>query len=168
MQGNTVSANKQCCAASGKPATHLAKEALCWTSAYKGCPFAVGTTAFQTATSSARQHGFSKQTVLRRLRQAQQPIWPRKPYVGPVLTRAARLQWAQRQFCWGRQQWARFADYSLIERDRFGGGSVRVWGGIMGRRKINLIVVQGNLNAQGYINQILQLFLSFKGMGLQY
>ena len=31
-----------------------------------------------------------------------------------------------------------------------------VWGGIMGRRKTNLIVVQGNLNAQGYMNQILQ------------
>ena len=31
-----------------------------------------------------------------------------------------------------------------------------LWGGIMGRRKTNLIVVQGNLNAQGYINQILQ------------
>ena len=31
-----------------------------------------------------------------------------------------------------------------------------VWGGIMGRKKTNLIVVQGNLNAQGYINQILQ------------
>ena len=32
-----------------------------------------------------------------------------------------------------------------------------VFGGIMGRRKTNLIVVQGNLNAQGYISQILQL-----------
>ena len=31
-----------------------------------------------------------------------------------------------------------------------------IWGGIIGRRKTNLIVVQGNLNAQGYINQILQ------------
>ena len=31
-----------------------------------------------------------------------------------------------------------------------------VWGGIMGRRKTNLIVVRGNLNAQAYINQILQ------------
>ena len=29
---------------------------------------------FQTATSSARQYGISKQTVLRRLRQARQPI----------------------------------------------------------------------------------------------
>ena len=140
---------------------------------------------FQTAKSSAKQHGISKQTVLRCLRQARQPIRPRRPYVGQVLTarhRAARLQWAQRHFLWGRQQWARvlfsdgsrfnlshhdgririfrrrgerFADDCLIERDRFGGGSVMVWDGIMGRRKTNLIVVQGNLNAQGYINQIL-------------
>ena len=110
----------------------------------------------------------------------------KEAYVGQVLTarhRAARLQWAQRHFRWGRQQWARvlfsdesrfnlnhhggrirvfrrrgerFADKCLIERDRFGGGSVMVWGVIMGRRKTNLIVVQGNLNAQGYINQILQ------------
>ena len=31
-----------------------------------------------------------------------------------------------------------------------------VWGGIIDRRKTNLIVVQGYLNAQDYINQILQ------------
>ena len=142
---------------------------------------------FQTATSSARQYGISKQTVLRRLRQARQPIRPRRPYVGQVLTarhRAARLQWAQRGFRWVRQQWARvlffdesrfnlshhdgririfrrigerFADNCLIQRDRFGGGSVMVRGGVVGRRKTNFIVVQGNLNAQGkYINQILQ------------
>ena len=141
---------------------------------------------FQTETSSARQYGISKQTMLRHLRQARQPIRPRRPYVRQVLTarhRAARLQWAQRHFRSGRQQWARvlfsdesrfnrshrdgrirvfrrrgerFADNCLIERDRFGGGSVMVWGVIMGRRKTNLIVVQGNLNAQGYINQILQ------------
>ena len=141
---------------------------------------------FQTDTSSARQYGISKQTVLRHLRQAQQPIRPRRPYVGQVLTarhRAARLQWAKRHFRWGRQQWARvlfsdesrfnlshhdsrirvfrrrgerFADNCLVERDRIGGGSVIVWGGIMGRRKTNLIVVQGNRNPQEYINQILQ------------
>ena len=47
---------------------------------------------FQMATSSARQYGISKQTLLRRLRQAWQPI---QPYVGQVLTachQAARLQ----------------------------------------------------------------------------
>ena len=126
---------------------------------------------FQTATSSARQYGISKQTVLRRLRQARQPIRPRRPYVGQVLTarhRAARLQWAQRHFRWGRQQWARvlFSDESrfnlshhdgrirVLEEDGnvlliivslrgtdFEVGSVMVWGGIMGRRKTNLIVV---------------------------
>ena len=56
---------------------------------------------FQTATSSAGQYSISKQTVLRRLRQARQPIRPRSPYVGQVLTaghRAARLQWTQRHF----------------------------------------------------------------------
>ena len=56
---------------------------------------------FQTATSSARQYGFSKQTVLHHLRQARQPIGLRRPYVGQVLTArhlAARLQWAQRHF----------------------------------------------------------------------
>ena len=35
---------------------------------------------FQTATSSARQYGITKHTVLRRLRQARQPIRPRRPY----------------------------------------------------------------------------------------
>ena len=55
-----------------------------------------------------------------------------------------------------RRRGERFADNCLIERDRFEGGSVMVWGGIIGRRKTNLIVVQGTLNAQGYINQILQ------------
>ena len=72
---------------------------------------------FQTATSSARQYGISKQAVLRRLRQARHSIWPRKPYVGQVLTarhQAVRLQWAQRHFRWERQQWARalFSDES--------------------------------------------------------
>ena len=64
---------------------------------------------FQTATSSARQYGISKQIVLGRLRQARQPIRPRRPYMGQVLTtrhRAALLQCAQQHFRWGRQQWA--------------------------------------------------------------
>ena len=70
---------------------------------------------FQTATSSARQYGISKQTVLRRLRQARQPIRPRRPYVGQVLTaryRAARLQLAQRHFRWGDSN--RLGFYSLM------------------------------------------------------
>ena len=120
---------------------------------------------FQKSDKFCKAVRISKQTALRRLRQARQPIRPRRPYVGQVLTalhRATRLQWAQRHFRWGREQWARvlfcdesmfnlshhdggirafrrrgerFADNCLIERDRFGGGSVIVSGGFMGRRK---------------------------------
>ena len=80
---------------------------------------------FQTATSSARQYGIRKQRVLLYLRQARQSIRPRKPYVGQVLTaqhRAARLQWAQRHFRWGRQQWARvlFSDESRFNLNHDG------------------------------------------------
>ena len=112
---------------------------------------------FQTVPSSAGQYGISKQTLLHRLRQARQPIRPRRPYVGQVLTarhRAAGLQWAQRHFHWERQQWARvlfsdesrfnlshhdgrirvfrkrgerFADNCLIERDRFESASGVGW-----------------------------------------
>ena len=56
---------------------------------------------FQTATSSAKQCGISKQTVLRRFRQPRQSTRPWRPYVGQVLTacrRAAHLHWAQRHF----------------------------------------------------------------------
>ena len=70
---------------------------------------------FQTATSSARQYGISKQTVLRRLRQAQQPNRPRRPYMGQVLTarhRVARLKRAQRHFRWGDSSGLGF--YSLM------------------------------------------------------
>ena len=75
---------------------------------------------FQAATSSARQYSISKQTVLRRLRQARQPIRPRRPHVEQVLTArhlAARLQWAQRHFRWGDSSGLGF--YSLIDESRF-------------------------------------------------
>ncbi|XP_067664193.1 uncharacterized protein [Haliotis asinina] len=38
----------------------------------------------------------------------------------------------------------------------FGGGSVMVWGGIRGDRKTDLVVIDGNLTVQRYINQVLQ------------
>ena len=112
---------------------------------------------FQTATSSARQYGINKQTVLRRLRQARQPIRPRRPYVGQVLTarhRAVRLKWAQRHLRWGRPQWARCyslmslgltlvimtVEFKFLEEEgnvlliivSLRGTDLEVWGGIMG------------------------------------
>ena len=62
---------------------------------------------FSNGDKFCKEYGISKQTVLRSLRQAQQPIQPRRPYVGQVLTarhRAARFQWAQWHFHWGQQQ----------------------------------------------------------------
>ena len=56
---------------------------------------------FQTATSSARQYGISKQTVLRCLKWSPATHSAKQAYVGQVFTgrhRAARLQWAQRHF----------------------------------------------------------------------
>lgn len=141
---------------------------------------------FKTATSTARQFGISRQTVLNRLRKNANPIRARRPYVGHIINhrnRNLRRLWAQRHLRWTRAQWARvlfsdesrfnlsfadgrvrvfrrrgerFADNCLLERDRFGGGSVMVWGGIMGDRKTNLVVIPGNLNAQRYIDTVLR------------
>jgi hypothetical protein len=44
----------------------------------------------------------------------------------------------------------RFADACVLERDRFGGGSVMVWGGISHRLKSPLIVITGNLTDVRY------------------
>lgn len=141
---------------------------------------------FQTATATARQYGVSRDTVLRRLRHLRRPIRARRPYVGSILTqrhRAARLHWAQQHLRWRRRQWnqtlfsdesrfnlsyhdgrvrvyrrrgERFANACIVERDRYGGGSVMVWGGIMGNLKTDLVIVHGNLNAAEYINQVLR------------
>ena len=56
----------------------------------------------------------------------------------------------------------RFAQNCLLERDRFGGGSVVVLGGIMGGRKTDLVIINGNLNAQGYVDNVLRpVFVPF-------
>ena len=149
---------------------------------------------FQTVTSSARQYGISKQIVLHRLRQAGQPIRPRRL---TARHRAARLQWAQWHFLWGRQQWAwvlfsdessfnlsyheggiqvfrrrgkHFADNCLIEGDRFGAGSVMVWGALWAEGKQISCLCKATSLFKVTLTRFccLKLFLSFKGMGLQY
>jgi hypothetical protein len=44
-----------------------------------------------------------------------------------------------------RRRGERFANACVLERDRFGGGSVMVWGGISHRLKSPLIVIASNL-----------------------
>ena len=106
----------------------------------------------------------------------------RRPYIGFPLTRARharRMAWlaahGPRQF--PMRQWRRvfFTDESqftffvrtltswgtlcnacVLERDRFGGGSVMVWGGISHGLKSALIVIAGNLTGVRYRDEILR------------
>ena len=66
-----------------------------------------------------------------------------------------------------RRRGERFANACVTEHDRFGGGSVLVWGGIMGDNKTSLIVINGNINAQTSINGVFAVealpFIQFHG-----
>ena len=55
-----------------------------------------------------------------------------------------------------RRRGERFADACVVERDRFGGGSVMVWGGIAHGIKSQLIIVAGNITAVRYRDEILR------------
>lgn len=122
-------------------------------------------------------------TARNRLRAAR--LRARRPYVGIPLTarhRAARLNWARQHLGWTRRRWNRivFTDESkfnlqgadgrirvwrrkgerldpanVIQRDRYGGGSVMVWGGISHSGKTELITIRGNLNAVRYCNEVI-------------
>ena len=71
-----------------------------------------------------------------------------------------------------RRRGKRFADAYVIKQDRFGGSSVLVWVGIMGGNKTRLIVINGNINAQTYINDVLALealpFIQFHGLNVTF
>ena len=60
-----------------------------------------------------------------------------------------------------------FVNACVIERNGFGGCSVLVWGGIMGGNKIGLIIINGNIHTQTYINDVLAVealpFIQFHG-----
>ena len=56
-----------------------------------------------------------------------------------------------------RRRRERFADASVTEVDRFGGGSVMVWGGISHGVKSPLVVLGGTLTAVRYRDEILRL-----------
>ena len=140
---------------------------------------------FTPATLTAPAYNVCAQTIRNRLRTQRRPIRARRPYTGGILTlrhRRARLGWARAHRNWRRRDWntvlfsdesrfnlshadgrvrvyrrkgERFAPVCVRQHDRFGGGGVMVWGGIMGGQKTRLIVLRGNLNAQRYINNVL-------------
>ena len=63
-------------------------------------------------------------------------------------------------------------DCYVVERDRYGGDSLMVWCAIMGGQKTDLIVMQGNLNACRYIDDVLRhyfiTFLHNQGPGVTF
>ena len=119
----------------------------------------------------------SAQTIRNRLREA--GVWARRPYVGPVLQRQhrrLRVRWCTNVQGWNLRNWRRvwfsdesrfllqrhdgrqrvyrrrnerFANNCVAEVDRFGGGSVMMWGAISYTGRSELVLVQGNLTAVG-------------------
>lgn len=137
----------------------------------------------QTAANIPGLRRISHRTVSRRLAEA--GLRARRPYRGPMLTQRHcqnRLNWARNHLRWRIGQWQhvmftdesrfnlrhadgrvrvyrrvgeRYADACVLRSDRFGGGSVMVWGGIACNRRTALVEVVGNLNAQAYRDDIL-------------
>ncbi len=125
----------------------------------------------------------SAQTVRNRL--GERGIRAYRPYVEPILTRRhrdVRREWTTERARWTRLQWnsvmfsdesrfclrradgrervyrrrgERYADACVRQVDLFGGGSVMAWGGITFGSRTELLVVDGNLNAQRYCDEIL-------------
>lgn len=126
----------------------------------------------------------SDQTARNRLHEFQ--LHSRRAAVRIPLTpahRVARMAWCRRHQRWTRQQWGRilftdesrftlsfndarrrvwrrqgerFVDAAVQEHDRYGGGSVMVWGGIHLHGRTPLHLVQGNLTGIGYRDNILR------------
>ena len=126
----------------------------------------------------------SVQTVRNRLRSA--GLRARRPYVGVPLSQRhgqTRLAWTRQNRRWTNQQWAtvlftdesrflldmldrrrrvrrrrgeRYANCAIVEHDRYGGGSLMIWGGISVRSRTELLVLNGTLTDQRYINEVLQ------------
>lgn len=50
----------------------------------------------------------------------------------------------------------RFLDCCIVEHDRYGGGSLMVWGGISWTGRTDLVRINGTLTAERYVNEILE------------
>ena len=130
-------------------------------------------------TIGTRGRPVHRMTIFRRLRE--HGIRAHRPYRGPLLTqrhRRNRVLFAanHRQQNWrnvvfsdesrfnlyhtdGRQRvyrrrGERFCDNTVIQHDRFGGGGVMVWGAINHNFKSRLIIIDGNLTARRYVDEI--------------
>ena len=138
---------------------------------------------FKNPKATASDANLSVWTVRRRLKE--QGLSPRKPACNPRLTvnhREARLQWAVIHRRWNLDQWSkvlftdeasfsvsskdgrdfcyrrqneRYLDCTISESRNRGYGCVSIWGGIIDGRRLPLIRINGRLNADVYIEDIL-------------
>ena len=123
-------------------------------------------------------------TVRRRLRAV--GLKCRRPKQGPILTarhKIARENWARRHLRFTQRQWGgvvfsdeskfnvsradgrlrvyrargeRYLEKCVLQKNRWGGGSVHVWAGITQFNKTELVILHGNVNAHSYVNNVLQ------------
>ena len=144
-------------------------------------------TAEFTARTIPGLRPISGRTVRNRLRD--HAIRPRRPAIRPILLprhRNARVAWCRQHMRFTRIDWAnvmfsdesrfhidssdgrarvyrrpgeRYSDACVVQRTRFGGGSVMVWGGITCHDRTPLYVIQGNLTAVRYRDEILRPFV---------
>lgn len=102
--------------------------------------------------------------------------------------KALRVQWCEERATWTRNQWnnvmwsdesrfcldfhdgrmrvrrmpsERFVEGCMVEHDRYGGGSVMMWGAITARGRTALIRVTGTLTGQRYVDEILPTVRGF-------
>ena len=95
------------------------------------------------------------------LRRHDNRIWRRQRWQAVLFTEESRFNLfrADSRRCVYRRRKERCVDCCVIERDRFGGGSVMVWGGIAYGRRTQLHIIRGHLNAIRYRDEILSLHL---------
>ena len=83
--------------------------------------------------------------------------WTRAQWSSVVFSDESRfcLQQGDGRIRVWRKKGERYADCCVREQDRHRGGSVMVWGAIDTHEKSNLIIIDGNLNAAQYVDQVI-------------
>ena len=129
----------------------------------------------------------SVQTIRNRLNS--HGLSARRPVKGTPLTprhRRVRQQWSRAHLRWTQQQWStvlftdksvfslsrvdgrtrvwrrkneRYANCNIVERDPYGGGALMVWAGISNNLKTDLVVINGTLTGQRYIDQVINPYV---------
>ena len=141
-------------------------------------------TASDTAQTIPGLRRIHPRTVRNRLREHH--ICPRRPCVRALLLprhRAERLRWSRAHLRWRLREWeavlfsdeSRFSldhsdgrimvyhrvgelyqDACIRQRRAFGGGSVMVWGCISAHGRTLLVIINGNLNAHCYLEEVVR------------